>query len=143
MVSRAAVLLLLVAVVLPASGAGPHLEPGTLVGDGAADRGALVLLYVQSGHKDAQSVYVVRPVARCGDPGGPGWYAPASVHELRSAPELEGRQRLGTLDPAAVPAACAATAPAARAPARTAWDRLLDGTLRPFAPLAFPPFVPA
>lgn len=136
-------LLLLFAVALPVSGAGPHLEPGTLVADGGPDQGTLVLFYVQSGHKDAQSVYVVRPVARCHDPDGPGWYALPSARELRSAPDLEGRQRLGTLDPAALPTTCASPVPAPLPPARaTVWDRLADGILDPFGPVTFPPFGP-
>ena len=136
-------LLLLFAVILPASGAGPHLEPGMLVADGAPDQGALVLLYVHSGFKDAQAVYVVRPVARCRDPSGPGWWAPRLTHELRSAPDLEGRQRLGTLDPSALPNACTNPVPASITPGRgTAWDRLVDGTLDPFGPVAFAPFGP-
>lgn len=141
MSGRALVLLLLIAVVLPASGAGPHLEPGTLVADGAPDQGVIVLLYVQSGHKDAQAVYVVRPIARCHDPTGPGWYASQSVHELRSAPYLEGQQRLGMFDPAAVPTTCASPVPAPLPPARaTVWDRFADGTLDPFGQVTFPPF---
>lgn len=141
MLERVTVLLLLFAVVLPASGAGPHLEPGTLVADGPPDQGALVLLYVQGEYGDAQSVYMVRPVTRCRDPDGPGWYALASVHELRSAPDLEGRQRLGTLDPGALPNACVNPVPAPLPPARaTVWDRLVDGTLAPFGPVTFPPF---
>jgi len=141
MFGRATVLLLLLAVVLPASGA--HLDPGTIVADGAPDQAVLVLLYVQSGHKDAQSVYVVRPVARCRDSSGPGWYALRFNHELRSAPELEGRQRLGTLDPSALPGTCADPVPSSLPPARaTAWDRLVDGTLKPVGPVTFPPFGP-
>jgi hypothetical protein len=134
-------LLLLFAIALPASGASPHLGPGALVADGD-DRAALVLLYVQGGYGDAQSVYVVRPVARCHDSDGPGWYGLPSARELRSAAVLEGQQRLGTLDPGVLPNACATLGPAPLKPARaTAWDRLLDGDLPPFAPLAFPPFV--
>ena len=129
------------AVVLPASGAGAHLEQGTLVADDAPDQAVLTLLYVQSGFKEAQSVYVVRAVARCRDPSGPGWYALRMTHELRSAPELEGRQRLGTLDPSALPATCPYPVPSALPPARaTAWTRFIDGTLDPFGPVTFPPF---
>ncbi len=141
MFERAAALLLLLAITLPASGTGAHLEPGTLVADGGPDQAVLTLLYVQSGFKESQAVYMVRPVARCRDPSGPGWYAPASVHELRSAPELEGRQRLGTLDPAALPTACANPVPSPLSPARDkAWDRFVDGTLDPFGPVTFPSF---
>ena len=137
------ILLLLFAAAPPAAGAGPHIEPGTLVADGAPDQGALVLLSVHSGFKDAQSVYVVRPVARCRDPSGPGWYAPRLTHELRSAPDLEGRERLGTLDPSALPNACANPVPAPQPPAQaTAWARFVDGTLDPFGPVTFPPFDP-
>ncbi len=134
-------LLLLFAAVPPASGAGPHLEPGTLVADGSPDQAVLVLLYVQGGYGDAQSVYVVRPVARCRDPAGLGWYALPSARAGRSAPGLEGRERLGTLDPDALPVACADPVPSPLPPVRgTAWDRLVDGTLDPFGPGTFPPF---
>jgi hypothetical protein len=134
--------LLLLAVVLPAAGAGPpHLEPGTVVDDDAADRAVLVLLYVQGGYGDAQSVYVVRPVARCRDPAGPGWYALPPARAIRSAAGLEGGARLGTLDPAILPAGCADPVPSPLPPvAGTAWDRLLDGTLDPFGPVTFPTF---
>lgn len=138
---RLVLILLLLAFALPASGAGPHLEPGTLVADGD-DQAVLVLLYVQGGYGDAQSVYVVRPVARCHDSDGPGWYGSPSARELRSAAVLEGQQRLGTLDPGALPNTCASPAPAPLTPARaTAWDRLTDGDLPPFGLLTFPPFV--
>jgi len=134
-------LLLLVALALPASAALPHLEPGTLVAGGEPNEGVLVLLYVQSGFKESQAVYMVRPVARCSDPSGPGWYAPVSTHELRSAPELEGRQRLGTLDPNTLPTTCANPVPAPLSPSHaTVWDQLADGTLDPFGPVTFPVF---
>ncbi|HIH03667.1 MAG TPA: hypothetical protein HA263_07445, partial [Methanoregulaceae archaeon] len=141
MFERTAALLLLLAIALPVSCAGAHLEPGTLVADGGPDQAVLTLLYVQSGFKESQAVYMVRPVARCRDLSGPGWYAPAAVHELRSAPELEGRQRLGTLDPAALPATCANPVPSPSPPARaTAWAKFVDGSLDPFGPMTFPPF---
>ncbi len=136
-------LLLLFAAVPPVTGAGPHLEPGTLVAEGSHDQAVLVLLYVQGGYGDAQSVYVVRPVARCRDPAGPGWYAPPSARAIRSAAVLEGGERLGTLDPAFLPACCANPVLSTLPPfARTTWARLLDGTLDPFGPVTFPPFVP-
>ncbi|MEN6519060.1 MAG: hypothetical protein ABFC38_12925 [Methanospirillum sp.] len=141
MFERAVALLLLLAIALPASGAGAHLEPGTLVADGGPDQAVLTLFYVQSGFKESQAVYMVRPVARCRDPSGLGWYAPVSVHKLRSAPELEGRQRLGTLDLAALPTTCANPVPSPLSPARTtAWERFVDGTLDPFGPVTFPSF---
>lgn len=147
---RHALLVLLVclfisAVLSPAPVAGQqHLEPGTIVADGGPDQGVVVLLYVQSGHKDAQAVYVVRPVSRCRDPGGPGWYANRAIHELRSAPELENGERLGTLDPTAIPAGCASPVPGVLPPARqSAWDRFVDGTLDPFGPVTFPAFGPS
>lgn len=134
-------LLLLFVAVPPAAGAGSHLEPGTLVADGSHDQAVLVLLYVQGGYGDAQSVYVVRPVARCRDPAGPGWYALPPARAIRSAAVLEGGERLGTLDPAALPAGCADPVPSPLPPvAGTAWARLLDGTLDPFGPVTFPAF---
>ena len=136
-------LLLLFAAVPPVTGAGPHLEPGTLVADGSHEQAVLVLLYVQGGYGDAQSVYVVRPVGRCRDPGGPGWYAVPPARAIRSAAALEGGERLGTLDPALLPAGCAEPALSTLPPgARTTWARLLDGTLNPFGPVTFPSFVP-
>ena len=135
-------LLLLLAIALPAPGAGLHLEPGTLLADGGDDQAVLVLLYVQGGYGDAQSVYVVRPVARCRDPDGAGWYGLPSARDLRSAAVLEGQRRLGTMDPGTLPNACANPVPALLKPARaTAWNRLVDGSHSPCAPLTFPPFV--
>ncbi len=134
-------LLLMFADVPPASATGPHLEPGTLVADGPDDQAVLVLLYVQGGYGDAQSVYVVRPVARCRDPAGPGWYALPPARAIRSAAVLESGERLGTLDPAILPAGCADPAPSALPPARgTTWARLVDGTLDPFGPVTFPAY---
>ncbi|MEN6341233.1 MAG: hypothetical protein ABFC89_01605 [Methanospirillum sp.] len=129
------------AAALPASAADLHLDPGTLVADSGPDQGVMVLFYVQSGFKESQAVYMVRPVARCNDPSGPGWYSPVSTHELRSAPELEGRQRLGTLDPNALPTTCASPVPAPLSPSHaTIWDQFADGTLDPFGPITFPAF---
>ena len=134
----AIVLVVLLLLVLPVWGAGPHLERGTIVADGSADRGVLVLLYVQGGYGDAQSVYAVRPVARCLDPAGPGWYALPSLGELRSAPALESGERLGTVDPDRLPRTCAVPPLASSPPARatTGWERLVEGTLRPFGAIA-------
>jgi hypothetical protein len=138
------IVLLLLAVALPTFATAVQLESGTLVADGGPDQAVLVLLHVDSGFKVSQSVYVVQPVARCRDPSGPGWYALPSVRDLRSAPELEGRQRLGTLCPCALPAACADPVPAPLPPARSsAWNQFVDGTLDPFGPMTFPPFMAA
>lgn len=132
----AAALVVLLLLVLPTGGAGPHLEPGTIVADGSPDQGVVVLLYVQGGYGDAQSVYTVQPVARCLDPAGSGWYALPSLGELRSAPHLEGAARVGTLDPDRLPRTCAAPAiePTPTPRRTTGWDRLVTGTLRPFGP---------
>jgi hypothetical protein len=51
------------------------------------------------------------------------------------------RQQLGALDPDALPASCSDPLPAHLPPARTTgWDRIVNGTLEPFAPIAFPLF---
>lgn len=136
-------LLLLFAAGPPAAAAGPHPEPGTLVADGSPDQAVLVLLYVQGGYGDAQSVYVVRPVARCRDPAGSGWYALPSARAICSVVVLEGGERLGTLDPAILSTGCADPVPSPLPPAAgTTWDRLLDGTLNPFGWVTFPSFEP-
>ncbi len=130
----AATLVLALLLVGLSSGAGQHLERGMIVTDDGEDRGVMVLLYVQGGYGDAQSVYAVQPVARCLDPSGPGWYALPSVGALRSAPRLEACSRLGSLDPNRLPRSCAAPAiTVVPSPHReTGWDRLVAGTLRPF-----------
>ncbi|NLX49230.1 MAG: hypothetical protein GXY82_05040 [Methanospirillum sp.] len=140
---RLALLVLITALVASTSAvfaAGSALEPGIIVADGSEDHGALVLMLVRSGHKDVQSVCVVRPVARCNDPGGPGWYALSPAPGIRSAADLEGRPWLGRIRPAALPAVCREPACPLSSPPRrsTTWERVLDGTFAPFGPVAHP-----
>ena len=135
-------LFLVLFLVLAAPAAAGSLEPGTVVADGDGT-GLVILLHVQGGYGDAQSVYVVRPVAHCADPAGQGWYALPSIHEIRSAPELEARPRQGMVDPGTLTSTCIApvdTPDTTRQ--RSSWDRFLDGTLFPFPELTFPPFDP-
>ncbi len=93
------------------TGAGQHLDRGVIVADDSEDRGVMFLLYVKGGHGDTQSVYVVRPVTRCLDPSGPGWFALPFIGALHSAPRLESCRRLGALDPDRLPSTCAVPAP--------------------------------
>lgn len=131
---HALTLVLLVTLVGLSSGAGPHLERGVIVADNSEDRGVMVLLYVQGGYGDAQSVYSVRPVARCLDPSGPGWYALPSIGALRSAPRLESCRRLGALEPDRLPSTCAARAlvEGQAVQRESGWDRLVEGALLAF-----------
>jgi hypothetical protein len=133
--------LLVLALALPAAAAGEHLDPGTLVAGDGADDAVLVHLHVPSGHKEAQSVYVVQRVARCADPDGPGWYGTSAARQVRSAPELEMRERLGAICSCQLPlpTTCASAA-RARPAGVSGWDRLVSGTFEPFAPIEFPPF---
>lgn len=135
------VLACLVVLVLPVAAADEHLGPGTLVAGDGADDAVLVHLFVPSGHKEAQSVYVVQRVARCADRDGPGWYGTSTARLVRSAPELEMRERLGAVCPCQLPLpdTCASAA-RARPVGVSGWDRLVSGTLEPFAPIEFPPF---
>lgn len=135
----AVTLVLILLLVGLSTGAEPYLERGTIVADDGEDRGVMVLLYVQGGYGDAQSVYAVRPVGRCLDPSGPGWYALPSIGALRSAPRLESCRRLGYLDPNRLPSTCAAPAGVEGQPAihqDSGWDRLVEGHLLPFGRFA-------
>lgn len=135
--------LLLAALALPAVAAGTQLEPGTIVAGDGPGPALLVLLHVQGGYGDAQSVYVVQPVARCGDPGGAGWHALPSFHGTRSAPELETREVLASLCPCRLPLpeACANPVGSDERPVSvTGWDRLADGSLDLLGGVTFEPF---
>jgi hypothetical protein len=137
MLHPALALLFLALLAAPALGAGPSLGPGTVVQDGSPDRAVVVLLSIEVGPKDSQSVYTVRPVFRCLDPGGSGWYGPPSLGMLRSAPELEAARLLGVTNPHRIPSTCTAPAlsPAVDVPRSTGLDRLMSGSLRPFGPI--------